>query len=71
MVKALRQCPDPKEPPTRRRRGFDMAGNDWTDEYRLRPGLFGAVLEQLVINSDGAQRWKRARWPVSISTFNR
>lgn len=48
-------------------RDFNAGGEDWTNEYRLRPGLFGAVLEQLVVTSEGERKWKRARSPVTIS----
>lgn len=46
---------------------FDLAGNDWTRAYRLRPGLFWPVLEQLVESRDGSKSWKRARYPVAVS----
>ena len=46
---------------------FNMAGENWTKQYRLRPGVLWPVLEQLVERRDGTKVWKRARWPVSVS----
>lgn len=44
--------------------GCDLGGRTWSGRYRLRPGLFGAVLEELVTMNDGEQRWLKPRFAV-------
>lgn len=44
-----------------------LSGEDWTDQYRLRPGFFGVVLEQLVILPNGERRWMKSRYAINIT----
>lgn len=58
----------PPPRPPRPQPSFSVGGRSLPEKYRLRPALFGCVLEEMVEYRDGRKRWERARWPVEIST---
>lgn len=49
-------------------KGYTVGGFCPLGRYRIRPSLFGSVVEELIQHSDGSQTWRKITWPVEIRT---
>jgi hypothetical protein len=45
---------------------FNMRGERRTGEFRVRPSIFGHVMEELIEHQNHSKYWRRITWPVEV-----